>query len=65
MYEIKTIEKSEGRQRLEIWHNGKMLAGYCDGGEPEDNYFFRDWGWVLEELERAYNLGLEDGKAGK
>lgn len=34
---------------------------YCDGGEPEDQTFYRDWSWVKDELERAYAAGLRDG----
>ena len=45
-----------------IKHNGKEIARHWDGGEPEDNLFHRDWSWVSDELERAYALGLEDGK---
>ena len=36
---------------------------YWDGGEPEDNLFYRDWYWVYTELEKAYKTGLADGKA--
>jgi len=25
---------------------------HCDGGEPEDNWFFRDWSWVPDELNK-------------
>lgn len=32
-----------------------------DGGEPEDNFFARDWAWVPSELNRAYELGIERG----
>lgn len=34
-----------------------------DGGEPEDNSFRRDWGWVPGELQKAYELGLAHGRA--
>ena len=34
-----------------------------DGGEPEDNSFYRDWAWVVGELNAAYERGLKDGKA--
>lgn len=33
-----------------------------DGGEPEDNYFCRDWDWIEAALLQAYQKGLEDGR---
>lgn len=54
-------EYDEERKFLRISHNGKILKEILDGGEPEDNYWFRDHYWVKEELERAYNLGYQDG----
>ena len=32
----------------------------CDGGEPEDQTLWRDWKWVVDELNRAYKAGRED-----
>lgn len=32
-----------------------------DGGEPEDQSFRRDWGWVPDALNEAYRQGLRDG----
>ena len=29
-------------------------------GEPEDNSFGRDWGWVPAELKNAYQKGIDD-----
>lgn len=29
----------------------------CDGGEPEDNSFNRDGGWIVGELNRAAEQG--------
>lgn len=46
---------------LRISCDGKIIEEYNDGGEPEDNYFARDWNWVLSELQRAYKLGFEHG----
>lgn len=34
-----------------------------DGGEPEDNTFGRDWGWVPAELHKAYDDGFKAGRA--
>ena len=57
-----TENKWEPRCILEIVHNGKVIDEYYDGGEPEDNSFYRDWGWVPGAIEQAYKLGLKDGK---
>lgn len=35
----------------------KLIA--CDGGEPEDQTFSRDWSWVETELNRALDNGLQ------
>jgi len=35
----------------------EMLA--CDGGEPEDNTFYRDGRWIVPALNAAYELGLK------
>lgn len=32
-----------------------------DGGEPEDQTLGRDWGWVPEALQAAYDRGRADG----
>jgi phosphoribosyl-ATP pyrophosphohydrolase len=34
-----------------------------DGGELEDQSLCRDWSWVGAELNRAYALGVDHGKA--
>lgn len=65
MLEVKVIEEENDydiRSRLEVWHDGKIIAEHYDGGEPEDNYFMRDWNWVSFLIERVYELGLIDGK---
>jgi hypothetical protein len=60
------VEQSEMnddyRSKLTIIVDNEVSNEFWDGGEPEDNYFFRDWGWVASELERAYKLGFEHGK---
>ena len=33
-----------------------------DGGEPEDQTFGRDWKWVVEEINKAYQAGYECGR---
>ena len=52
----------EGRSVLIMYHNGEMIDWHVDGGEPKDNYFFRDWSWIETALEDAYERGLEDGQ---
>lgn len=32
-----------------------------DGGEPEDQLLVRDWKWVAEALNEAYEQGFQDG----
>jgi hypothetical protein len=32
-----------------------------DGGEPEDQSFRRDWAWVPQALQDAYDLGYGHG----
>lgn len=32
----------------------------CDGGEPEDQLLVRDWKWVTQALQAAYELGCAD-----
>lgn len=32
-----------------------------DGGEPEDQTLYRDWKWVVDALNEAYNLGYTKG----
>lgn len=45
-----------------VTHNGNIIAEHSDNGEPEDNSFGRDWSWVPDMIEKAYELGFEDGK---
>ena len=47
---------------LGIFVDGKLADVQCDGGEPEDNSFGRDWSWVVGELIEAYKKGVEDGR---
>lgn len=52
----------EVRTTLKVVHDGKVLYEKFDGGEPEDNSFSRDWGWVPFAIEQAYELGFKDGQ---
>lgn len=65
-YTVKMIEEeSLGGPfvTLRIERNGEGLAEHFDNGEPEDQTFYRDWGWVKPALEQAYAFGLEDGRS--
>ena len=44
---------------LVLVDNKKNEVIQQDGGEPEDNSFCRDWGWVCPLLNEVY----EEGKA--
>lgn len=50
--------------KLTVEHNGIIIFEEFDNGEPEDNYFNRDYAWVKSAIEEAYKLGLQDGKRG-
>lgn len=52
----------ECRQVLRIVRNGTIILEQSDGGEPEDQSFYRDWDWVPYAINKAYALGLEDGQ---
>ena len=63
MYEVESTEPNdEGRSKLIITDDTGTRT-YHDGGEPEDNLFMRDWGWIQGELQRAYDQGCIDGSA--
>lgn len=48
---------------LHVERGDKEIRSQSDGGEPEDQMFYRDWAWVPEALREAYAFGLEDGAA--
>lgn len=54
-------EDDYGRTYLVITDD-KRIVKHIDGGEPEDNFYGRDWSWVAEELEAAYRAVLRDAK---
>ena len=61
--EMKEVEDSwNGDSIMTVTHNGKVIAEERDGGEPEDNSFNRDWNFVPFLIEKAYKLGVKDGK---
>ena len=61
---IEDYENSFGvtKNELKIIYDKEIILEEVDNGEPEDNSFHRDYNWVKRELERAYELGLKDGK---
>ena len=64
-YEIKFSKPKiqiDNETELQIWVDGKLIDVYSDDGEPEDNFFCRDWSWIKSELEKAYELGFEHGQ---
>jgi hypothetical protein len=61
MLEVKIESSSTSwNNNLIIIHNGKEIMSYGDSGEPEDNSFLRDYGWVGPEIENSYALGYND-----
>ena len=64
-FEVK-LEEEEGRYEtrttMKVIHNGEVIEEHSDGGEPEDQSFYRDWGWVPDAIRQAYELGLKDGQ---
>lgn len=63
-YEVKIVERedkyADGRSELIIFVDGKEHSRECDGGEPEDNYFLRNYHWIKPALEAAYLQGQKD-----
>lgn len=55
----------DSRDKLSIVRDDVVVATHYDGGEPEDNRFYRDWAWVASALEQAYEFGREDGRREK
>lgn len=41
--------------------DGHKVLG-SDGGEPEDQTLYRNWAWVPEALQEAYDRGVQYGK---
>lgn len=56
-------EPSSPARALHIVEDGVDRYAGGDGGEPEAATLSRDWRWVPIELEKAYALGREHGKA--
>lgn len=48
---------------MRIRHRGETLLLESDAIEPEDKTFFRDLGWVIPWLMKAYELGWKDAES--
>ena len=55
-------DPNEMDQTLRVIRDGEVVLEESDRGEPEDQSFYRDWGWVPGAIERAYAYGVEDGR---
>lgn len=65
--EIRVVTEGEiwdtGRERIEVSVDGEYVGGGYYGGEPEDNYRFRQYAWVEELVEAlAAKLGAKVAK---
>lgn len=45
---------------VRVTHNGQTVYLESDACEPEDKTFYRDFGWVVDALKKAYELGVSD-----
>jgi hypothetical protein len=58
--EIRMTAQSFGHADLEVFLNGDRVAGGHIGGEPEDNSYYRDYGWIKRAIAAvARRLGAE------
>lgn len=48
-----------------IFHDGKCVDHFSDGGEPEDQILGRDLSCIPNMIQDAYNQGLKDGQSNK
>lgn len=56
------VGHDDGARYLVITHNDQVLSIHSDRMEPEDAVFYRDLGWIEDEIMSAYKLGLKDGE---
>ncbi len=47
---------------LTMYHNEKIVERHSDWMKLEDVGFIRDLKWIKPAIEKAYQLGVEDGK---
>lgn len=60
-YRVTMHEHDGPFQELRVERDGAVIRSECDGGEPEDQLYYRDWSWVPDALREAYEFGLKDG----
>lgn len=61
-YDPRDGYSNDYRNYLVVWYNNIIIMIHSDGGEPEDNSFHRDWSWVSDAIEAAYQLGYTQCK---
>ena len=49
---------------IRVEHDGKTILLESDAMEPEDAVFFRDLSWIMDIIERAYEIGKIDVNRG-
>lgn len=47
---------------IRIKHNGETLFLESDAMEPEDAIFIRDLSWIVDAINKCYEIGLAEGK---
>jgi len=64
VYSVSTVihYRDDPATFLFIERNGQIDSFYREPRDGEDNSFAASLSWVREELERAYEYGLADGK---
>jgi hypothetical protein len=61
------LAEDEGNTRYD-WRytiqitDGSETREYFDKGEPEDNSFYRDYDWIVPELQKAHDAGYRAGE---
>ena len=62
MLTVEIVSSMGGPNVLVVKNNGKTILSEIDGGEPEDNSFYRNYKWVKRIILMAYTLGKIDGE---
>lgn len=60
MYSATQDFDGDGTTTITISRNGHTVT-YTDSMEPEDATFGRDLSWIIDELQRAYDCGYNEG----
>lgn len=45
---------------IRVTHNGETLYLESDACEPEDKTFGRDLAWIVDAIQKAYEIGVAD-----